>query len=59
MSPLAKKWKDKEENNFENKSLVKAMYDDVMKQKKNEPFPKSHSFDELYCHTETVNETVP
>jgi hypothetical protein len=31
MSPLAKKWKDKEENNFENKSLVKAMYDDVMK----------------------------
>jgi hypothetical protein len=32
MSPLAKKSKEKEEDEkFENKSLVKAMYDDVMK----------------------------
>lgn len=60
MSPLAKKQRDKEgDENFKNKSLIKAMYDDVMKQKKNEPLPKSHSYDELYCLTESVNETVP
>lgn len=35
------------------------MYDDVMKQKKNEPLAKSHSYDELYCFTEIVNESVP